>query len=114
MKLDKGETPGVVLALQITGITTTRLHQHATLPPTAFARITGWSHGQVSVNTGLFSEQGNAKPVLLPVGPTSAATELNLSLWDRRETGDIPLDLSAEVTLPAPSELGDSEQLVEK
>lgn len=117
MGLNTGGAPGVVLAIQITDISTSSRKQHATLPPTAFARIIAWSHGQVSVDTNSFSEWDNTKPVFLPIGAAAGAvTELEVSLWDKLQTGHIRgvstvlLDAGAEVTLPAPNELGNSEQ----
>lgn len=114
--LNQGETPGMVLAIQIVDISTSS-QQHSTLPPTAFARIVAWSHDQVSADTTLFPGVGNVKPVFLPISAAAGAvTELEISLWDRREpvkTGEasaVLLDARVEVTLPAPNELGKSEQ----
>ena len=125
MELDTVLTPGVVLAVRIVGIRTTSIlqEQHATLPPTTFARIIAWSHGQVSVDTKPLSDWGSTMPVFLPIGAAAGAvTELEISLWDRPQTGStgeesnaVLLDVGAEVTLPAPNELGDSErEAVEK
>lgn len=107
----------MVLAVRIIDISTSSLQEHATLPPTAFARIIAWSHGQVSVDTSPLSEWDHANPVLLPIGGAAgAATELEISLWDKQGTGTtgdastVLLDAGAEVTLPAANELGDSEQ----
>lgn len=116
MDLDKAPNPVAVLAIRF--VCASSLQQHATLPPTAFARITAWSHGQVSTDTTSLSEWGNAAPVLLHIGAAAgAATELELSLWDKRQAGNhaeastaVLLDAGAEVTLPALDELGDSEQ----
>lgn len=118
MELDK-TIPVVVLAIRIVDISASILEQHATLPPTAFARIIAWSHGQVSADTSSLSDWGNAKPVFLPIGAGGgggAATELEISLWDNQpNAGDeastaVLLDVGAEVTFPAPNDLGDSEQ----
>lgn len=145
MEPSKDEQQSVVLALHILAVTTETLQQHEVpfaLPPTAFARVIAWSHGQVSVDTGDYSEWGNAKPVLLSFGATavvagaaaaapavvdgggwnaSTAIELEVSMWDKQQAerpGDVSrvmLDAVAEVNLPALEELGTSEkQAIEK
>ena len=119
----QGKTFTVVLAVRIVDISASNLEQHAIVPPTTFARIVAWSHGQVSVDTSSLSEWGTAKPVLLPIGAAAGAvTELGISLWDKQQTGTtgeasaaVLLDAGAEVSFPAPNELGNSEkEAVEK
>ena len=122
--------PPVVLAVQILAITagsgsTQQQRGFAGLPPTAFARIIAWSHGQLSIETSEFSECGKAKPAFLPLGKANtdgivernedASIELEVSLWDKRQTeasngefSRVMLDASAEVILPAPGKLGKS------
>lgn len=82
IQLDKALTPGIVLAIRIIGITSSlQANATSTPPPTAFARIIAWSHGQVSVDTSSLSEWGSAKPVFLPIGAAAGAvTELEISL----------------------------------
>lgn len=128
MAPSKDQQQSVVLAVQILAVTAETPHQREApfvLRPTAFARVIAWSHGQVSVDTGDYAEWGEAKPVLLPLGApavvqeateTDAAIELEVSLWDKQQTGrsgqasKVMLDAVAEVNLPAPEELGTSEK----
>lgn len=127
----------VVLAVHILAVTTgtSQLQQAPfALPPTAFARLIACSHGQVSVDTGEYSEWGHTKPVFLPLGVPTAAVlaettevdrggwnsstpiELEVSLWDKQQTegsgvvSRVMLDAVAEVNLPSPKELGNSEK----
>ncbi len=128
----------MVLAVEILAITAGSNQQQglAGLPPTTFARIIAWSHGQLSAETSVFSEGGKSRPVLLPIGEANAdgmagrnggddddaSIELEVSLWDLRQTevagefSRVMLDVGAsEITLPAPGKLGKSKhQATEK
>lgn len=135
MTPSKDKQPSMVLAAHILAVAAGTQQPHQApfvLPPTAFARLIAWSHGQVSVDTGDYSEWGHAKPVFLPLGApaevaetikidgggrnSSTPIELEVSLWDKQQTGRpgvvsrVMLDAVAEVNLPAPKELGNSEK----
>lgn len=97
-----------MLAVKIQAATEMR----KTLPPSAFARVTVWSHGRASADTCRSSEWENAKPLLLPIASTDGldrAVELEVSLWDRSGDVAIMFDAVAEVSIPAPRDLGTSE-----
>jgi len=121
-----------ILAIEILDITTGSNQQHGLtgLPPTTFARIIAWSHGQLSAETSLSSERGKAIPALLPIGTANidgvgrngdAPIELEVSLWEKLQkegTGGfsrVLLAVGADVTLPALGKLGKSkDQATEK
>lgn len=126
MAPSKDGTP-VVLAVEILAITVGSNQQPGLatgLPTTTVARVIAWSHGQSSAETSALSERGKVSPVLLPIGEANvdcvvgrkgdASIELEVSLWDLRQTevagelSRVMLDLGAEVTLPAPGKLGKS------
>lgn len=101
--------------LAVAMLAATQMRQE--LPPSAFARITTWSHGQASVDTGECSTWGNAEPVFLPMSREcrmDTAIELEVSLWETRQGKSGPVsimfDAVGEVFLPAPEDLGTSEQ----
>lgn len=102
--------PPAVLAVTILKAT----GAHEELPPAAFARITCWSHGKASIDTGNCSEWETCEPVLLPIdlahGGWNRAIELKVSLWEK--TRGKPCVMSkmfggvAGVSLPSPEDLG--------
>lgn len=114
MELKPGGNGKSVLAIAMLAATGTP----DALQPGAFARITSWSHGHASVDTGKCSEWGNTDdPVFLPISVQDgldAAMELEVSLWEEvtGESGDISrmFDAVAEVSLPPPKDLGTSER----
>lgn len=110
-ELEAGDTGESLLAIAMLAATGTL----DALQPGAFARVTLWSHGHASVDTGKCSEWGSpGDPVFLPISVRDgfdAAIELEVSLWEvTGESGDISrmFDAVAEVSLPPPKDLGTS------
>lgn len=112
--LEAGGTGESLLAIAMLAATGTL----DALQPGAFARVTLWSHGHASVDTGKCSDWGSPDdPVFLPIrvqDGLDAAIELEVSLWEEvtGESGDISrmFDAVAEVSLPPPKDLGTSKR----